>query len=256
MSRIAGLSVAATLFPAVASADASDDYPIPNRILKTTCTVDQYMAAVRDTDPVYYERYMIDYNNGRSTFSRAPATGSTGSSRWTTRDGGSIRRTPRPTSTTSRWHSLGQLGEAVLQQQGRRGPWHRRLRRLPAQRPGRLELVTSAPRRTLNNAITQFWSVAAPLYDLPFLQQWVYRPPQNEVIEKLNKIGARKVADIACGTGILADRISRELHLDEVYGVDMSDGMLARPERARRRCSGARGRPNICRSRMECWTRS
>ena len=46
---IAGLSVAATLFPAVASADASDDYPIPNRILKTTCTVDQYMAAVRDT---------------------------------------------------------------------------------------------------------------------------------------------------------------------------------------------------------------
>jgi len=60
---IAALSVAATLFPAVASADASDDYPIPNRILKTTCTVDQYMAAVRDTQPVYYERYMIDYNN-------------------------------------------------------------------------------------------------------------------------------------------------------------------------------------------------
>ena len=46
-----------------ASADASDDYPIPNRILKTTCTVDQYMAAVRDVEPVYYERYMIDYNN-------------------------------------------------------------------------------------------------------------------------------------------------------------------------------------------------
>ena len=87
--------------------------------------------------------------------------------------------------------------------------------------------MTSAPRRTLNNAVTQFWSVAAPLYDLPFLQQWVYRPPQNEVIEQLNKIGARKVADIACGTGILADRISRELHPDEVYGVDMSDGMLA-----------------------------
>ena len=46
-----------------ASADASDDYPIPNRILKTTCTVDQYMAAARDVEPVYYERYMIDYNN-------------------------------------------------------------------------------------------------------------------------------------------------------------------------------------------------
>jgi hypothetical protein len=59
----AALSIAAMALPAVASADATDDYPIPNRILKTTCTVDQYMAAVRDSDPVYYERYMIDYNN-------------------------------------------------------------------------------------------------------------------------------------------------------------------------------------------------
>ena len=87
--------------------------------------------------------------------------------------------------------------------------------------------MTSAPRRTLNDAVTQFWSVAAPLYDLPFLQQWVYRPAQNEVIEQLKAIGARKVADIACGTGILAGRIRDELHPDEVYGVDMSDGMLA-----------------------------
>jgi ubiquinone/menaquinone biosynthesis C-methylase UbiE len=34
------------------------------------------------------------------------------------------------------------------------------------------------------------------------------------------------VADIGCGTGILAARIADELHPDEVYGVDMSDGML------------------------------
>ena len=59
----AAVSVAAMVVPAVASADASDDYPIPNRILKTTCTVDQYMAAVRDVEPVYYERYMTDYKN-------------------------------------------------------------------------------------------------------------------------------------------------------------------------------------------------
>jgi ubiquinone/menaquinone biosynthesis C-methylase UbiE len=69
--------------------------------------------------------------------------------------------------------------------------------------------------------------MAAPLYDLPFLQQWVYRPAHNEVIKALNNRGARKVADIACGTGILADRIARELHPEEIYGVDMSDGMLA-----------------------------
>ena len=87
--------------------------------------------------------------------------------------------------------------------------------------------MTSAPRRTLNEAVTQFWSLAAPLYDLPFLQQWVYRPAHNEVIAALKSRGARKVADIACGTGILADRIATEVHPDEIYGVDMSEGMLA-----------------------------
>jgi len=85
-----------------------------------------------------------------------------------------------------------------------------------------------APRRTLNDAITRFWSIAAPLYDLPALQQWVYRPAHDEVIATLSAHGARKVADIACGTGILADRIARELNPDEIYGVDMSDGMLAK----------------------------
>ncbi|MGE2691498.1 DUF5078 domain-containing protein [Mycolicibacterium pulveris] len=62
-TALAAAACAAVLFPASASADATEDYPIPNRMLRTTCTVDQYMAAVRDTDPVYYERYMIDYNN-------------------------------------------------------------------------------------------------------------------------------------------------------------------------------------------------
>lgn len=52
-----------TLVQGTAAADATDDYPIPNRILKTACTVDQYMAATRDTSPIYYQRYMIDYNN-------------------------------------------------------------------------------------------------------------------------------------------------------------------------------------------------
>ena len=41
---------------------------------------------------------------------RAPATGSTGSSRWTTRAAGSTRRTPRPTSTTSSWRPAGATG--------------------------------------------------------------------------------------------------------------------------------------------------
>jgi hypothetical protein len=49
--------------PGTAAADATDDYPIPNRMLKTSCTAEQIMAAARDVAPVYYERYMIDYNN-------------------------------------------------------------------------------------------------------------------------------------------------------------------------------------------------
>jgi ubiquinone/menaquinone biosynthesis C-methylase UbiE len=87
--------------------------------------------------------------------------------------------------------------------------------------------VSTAPRRTLNEAVTRFWSFAAPVYDLPFLQHWVYRPAQDEAIAALKAARAQRIADIACGTGILADRIERELHPAEVYGVDMSDGMLA-----------------------------
>jgi SAM-dependent methyltransferase len=80
--------------------------------------------------------------------------------------------------------------------------------------------------RALNSAITRMWSFLAPAYDLPVLQQWVYRPPHDEVIAQLRAHQSRRIADIACGTGILSDRIERELHPDEIYGIDMSDGML------------------------------
>jgi hypothetical protein len=60
---IAVLGAVAMAHPGLASADATDDYPIPNRMLKTTCTAEQIMAAARDVEPFYYERYMIDYNN-------------------------------------------------------------------------------------------------------------------------------------------------------------------------------------------------
>ena len=86
--------------------------------------------------------------------------------------------------------------------------------------------MSAAQRRRLNHAVTRMWTFLAPAYDLPFLQQWVYRPPHDEVIAQLRTHGARRIADIACGTGILSDRIERELHPEEIYGVDMSDGML------------------------------
>lgn len=86
--------------------------------------------------------------------------------------------------------------------------------------------MTAPQRRGLNDVVTRMWSFLAPAYDLPFLQQWVYRPPHNEVIAQLRSHGSRRIADIACGTAILSERIQRELNPDEIYGVDMSDGML------------------------------
>ena len=88
--------------------------------------------------------------------------------------------------------------------------------------------MTSGQGRSFNQAVTRFWSFAAPAYDLPFLQQWVYRPAHDEVVALLRAHHSRKVADIACGTGILADRIERELSPEQVFGVDMSEGMLAK----------------------------
>lgn len=32
-------------------------------MIATTCDAEQYLAAVRDTSPVYYQRYMIEFNN-------------------------------------------------------------------------------------------------------------------------------------------------------------------------------------------------
>ncbi|OBK87315.1 class I SAM-dependent methyltransferase [Mycolicibacter sinensis] len=87
-------------------------------------------------------------------------------------------------------------------------------------------MATPTPHRGFNNAVTRFWSFAAPAYDTRFLQRWVYRPAQDELIAALRAHQPARVADIACGTGILADRIERELSPEAVYGVDMSAGML------------------------------
>jgi ubiquinone/menaquinone biosynthesis C-methylase UbiE len=87
-------------------------------------------------------------------------------------------------------------------------------------------LTVTPQRRGFNEAVTRFWGLAAPAYNLPFLQQWVYRPAHDEVVAQLRTHSSARIADIACGTGILADRIERELHPGQVYGIDMSEGML------------------------------
>ena len=106
---------------------------------------------------------------------------------------------------------------------------------------GRAAQMTTPQRRGLNTAVTRLWSFLAPAYDLPVLQQWVYRPPHDEVIAQLRDHGSRRIADIACGTGILSDRIERELQPDEIYGIDMSDGMLEKARARSNRVKWLRG---------------
>jgi uncharacterized protein DUF5078 len=62
---------AATAFPATAAADATDDYPITRRMIVTTCTAEQILAAARDFAPIYYERYIIDKHNKSPEAQRA-----------------------------------------------------------------------------------------------------------------------------------------------------------------------------------------
>ncbi|BBX65004.1 hypothetical protein MSAS_41780 [Mycobacterium saskatchewanense] len=57
------LGVAATALPSTARADSTEDFPIPRRMINTDCDAEQILAATRDTSPVYYQRYMIDFNN-------------------------------------------------------------------------------------------------------------------------------------------------------------------------------------------------
>jgi hypothetical protein len=56
-------TVAISVLPATAVADSTDDYPIPHRMIVTTCTAEQILAAASDFTPIYYERYMIDKHN-------------------------------------------------------------------------------------------------------------------------------------------------------------------------------------------------
>ena len=60
---VAAALAAAALMPATASADATDDFPIPRRVIATDCSAEQMLAASRDLSPIYYERYMIDMHN-------------------------------------------------------------------------------------------------------------------------------------------------------------------------------------------------
>ncbi|MEZ0365147.1 DUF5078 domain-containing protein [Mycobacterium sp. pUA109] len=62
-AALLALGIGAVALPGVAVADSTEDYPIPRRIIRTTCTAEQLLGAARDVTPIYYERYMIDLHN-------------------------------------------------------------------------------------------------------------------------------------------------------------------------------------------------
>jgi hypothetical protein len=71
-AAIIALGISGVVFAGSAAADATDDYPIPHRMIVTTCTAAQILAAARDYSPIYYERYIIDKHMSRPRFSRSP----------------------------------------------------------------------------------------------------------------------------------------------------------------------------------------
>jgi hypothetical protein len=60
---IIALGISGVTFAGSAAADATDDYPIPHRMIITTCTAEQILAAAKDFAPIYYQRYIIDKHN-------------------------------------------------------------------------------------------------------------------------------------------------------------------------------------------------
>ena len=73
-----------------------------------------------------------------------------------------------------------------------------------------------------------FFDAWSRLYDLPVVQWLTYRPVHDAVLHVLREDRPRTVLDLGCGTGLLSQRIRRELPRVWVVGCDFSLGMLRR----------------------------
>ena len=78
-------------------------------------------------------------------------------------------------------------------------------------------------------------------YDIPAVQRAAYWPVHDAVLAALADRPVRRLLDLGCGTGQLADRLQRELRGTRVVGCDFSAGMLAQAARRSRRVRWVRG---------------
>jgi ubiquinone/menaquinone biosynthesis C-methylase UbiE len=88
-----------------------------------------------------------------------------------------------------------------------------------------------------NAGVIRAFNTISRVYDNSLVQRVAYRANHDAVVSALRTHGARRIADVGCGTGILAARIARELGPEVIYGCDPSDGML---EKARARGADVR----------------
>jgi SAM-dependent methyltransferase len=73
-----------------------------------------------------------------------------------------------------------------------------------------------------------FFDLWSLFYDASLVQWLTYRPVHDRLLAALQTAGAQRVLDVGCGTGILTDRIRRELPTARVSACDFSHGMLRR----------------------------
>src|SRR4029453_6590009 len=82
------------------------------------------------------------------------------------------------------------------------------------------------PMDTPPGAKRWFFDAWSRLYDLPVVQWLTYRPVHDAVLHVLREDQPRTGLDRGCGTGLLSQRIRRELPRICVVGCDFSFGML------------------------------
>lgn len=72
-----------------------------------------------------------------------------------------------------------------------------------------------------------FFDAWSRVYDTRVVQLATYRPVHDAVIAALRPHAPRRVLDMGCGTGQLAERVSEEFPRARVAGCDFSRGMLS-----------------------------
>lgn len=76
-----------------------------------------------------------------------------------------------------------------------------------------------------------FFDLWARFYDARWVQRVTYRPVHDAVLEELRGTRPRRILDLACGTGLLSQRLAQTFAGARIVGCDFSAQMLRRAAR-------------------------